>query len=384
MGLKFRKRIRVFPGFYLNLSKSGLSATVGMKGFNVNLGKNGAYLNTGIPGTGIYDRVKINNKSNESHTNYNEKPTSVNIIDDKVEIKSYTPELISSDGLFGLKEAILNAQKVKIELKNECESLKKEVFFAKIKLIFSYLWIIGFFIKYFKNNFNEITNQYKESIETYKNFKLNIDFNMDESILKEYNDLKENFEQIRKIDSIWDVTSSQNIDKAKERSAAGTNITRNKVSFYKNTLDFIDTPYQALTLQNSNGGDLFMYPGFIVMTNKLNNDFGLIDFRDLKFESCAQKFLETERVPKDTKIINKTWKYVNKNGQPDKRFKDNYEIPIVLYWELTLKSSKGLFESYSFSNPEIGEIFCKSLESYQNSLNNMKWEKEDLIEIEKQ
>jgi len=26
-----------------------------------------------------------------------------------------------------------------------------------------------------------------------------------------------------------------------------------------------------------------------------------------------------------------TWKYVNKKGDPDKRFKDNRKIPIVLY-----------------------------------------------------
>ena len=60
MSLKFRKRIRVFPGFTLNLSKSGMSATLGVRGSSVNIGKNGTYLNTGIPGTGLYDRKKIN------------------------------------------------------------------------------------------------------------------------------------------------------------------------------------------------------------------------------------------------------------------------------------------------------------------------------------
>jgi hypothetical protein len=43
MAFKIRKRIRVFPGFYLNLSKSGMSATVGMRGLNINVGGKGAY-----------------------------------------------------------------------------------------------------------------------------------------------------------------------------------------------------------------------------------------------------------------------------------------------------------------------------------------------------
>jgi hypothetical protein len=56
---KFRKRIKIAPGVNLNLSKSGVSGTFGVKGASVNVGKNGAFLNTGIPGTGIYDRQKI-------------------------------------------------------------------------------------------------------------------------------------------------------------------------------------------------------------------------------------------------------------------------------------------------------------------------------------
>lgn len=47
------------PGVTLNISKSGVSTTIGPKGTSVNFGKNGVYLNTGIPGTGIYDRTKL-------------------------------------------------------------------------------------------------------------------------------------------------------------------------------------------------------------------------------------------------------------------------------------------------------------------------------------
>ena len=56
---KFRKRIKVAPGVNVNLSKSGVSGTFGGAGASVNVGKNGVYANTGIPGTGIYDRQKL-------------------------------------------------------------------------------------------------------------------------------------------------------------------------------------------------------------------------------------------------------------------------------------------------------------------------------------
>ena len=60
MGLRYRKRVKVAPGVYLNLSKSGVSTTLKAgKGVSVSMGKNGTYLNTGIPGTGLYSRQKI-------------------------------------------------------------------------------------------------------------------------------------------------------------------------------------------------------------------------------------------------------------------------------------------------------------------------------------
>ncbi|HDR1838537.1 TPA: DUF4236 domain-containing protein, partial [Pasteurella multocida] len=55
----FRKRVKIAPGITVNLSKSGVSATVGVKGASVNVGKNGTYLNVGIPGTGVYTRTKL-------------------------------------------------------------------------------------------------------------------------------------------------------------------------------------------------------------------------------------------------------------------------------------------------------------------------------------
>ena len=61
--MRFRKSIKITKGVKLNLSKSGASFTVGPgKGLSFNLGTKGAYLNWSIPGTGIYDRVRLDTK----------------------------------------------------------------------------------------------------------------------------------------------------------------------------------------------------------------------------------------------------------------------------------------------------------------------------------
>ncbi len=52
MGFRFQKRIRIFKGLTLNLSKSGTSWTVGGPGASVNL-KDGKATGTGASGTGL-------------------------------------------------------------------------------------------------------------------------------------------------------------------------------------------------------------------------------------------------------------------------------------------------------------------------------------------
>lgn len=64
MAFSFRKTLKVMPGVKLNISKSGLSITLGGRGKSINLGKKGVYVNSSIPGTGLSYRRKISSKQN--------------------------------------------------------------------------------------------------------------------------------------------------------------------------------------------------------------------------------------------------------------------------------------------------------------------------------
>ena len=65
MSILFRRRIKIIPGVRLNISKSGLSASVGVRGASLTFGgRGGTYANLGIPGTGIYTRKKIDGRGN--------------------------------------------------------------------------------------------------------------------------------------------------------------------------------------------------------------------------------------------------------------------------------------------------------------------------------
>lgn len=58
-GLRFQKRITLLPGVRINLSKSGVSTSLGPHGADVNIGRDGVTTNAGIPGTGLSYRRKV-------------------------------------------------------------------------------------------------------------------------------------------------------------------------------------------------------------------------------------------------------------------------------------------------------------------------------------
>lgn len=57
--MRFSKSIRLGKHTKINVSKSGVSFTAGVRGLSVNVGPKGVYLNTSIPGTGLSDRKKL-------------------------------------------------------------------------------------------------------------------------------------------------------------------------------------------------------------------------------------------------------------------------------------------------------------------------------------
>ena len=59
MGFRFQKSVRLAPGLRLNLSKSGVSASLGRPGATVNIGRRGVEGSAGLPGTGLSYRRRV-------------------------------------------------------------------------------------------------------------------------------------------------------------------------------------------------------------------------------------------------------------------------------------------------------------------------------------
>lgn len=66
MALRFRRSIKIAPGFRINLGKTGLSMSMGVRGATMTVGPRGVYSNVGLPGTGLSNRTKLSGGSGRS------------------------------------------------------------------------------------------------------------------------------------------------------------------------------------------------------------------------------------------------------------------------------------------------------------------------------
>lgn len=372
MALKFRKRIRILPGFTLNLSRSGISATVGAKGLSVNIGKNGTYLNAGIPGTGIYDRIRITPQKNSQIPNEYEPKIipqdSKNTYFVETKIESYNPELLTSDTMTAFKQSILEAEKIKNEMYVEWRKANSSKNITLFCLIMLHFLIIGFFLKRLKLNYKNKKTFADELKKDYENFSLNIDYNFDKENLNNYMNIRQNFEALSQSERIWDVTSYRAINSIKERTSATRSIKRKTVRFYNKSLDFIQSEFDAFVLENANGDNLYIYPGFVIVKKDNSRDFGVVDIKNVHFLYSDTRFIEEEHIPADSENVGYTWKYCNKNGSPDRRYSNNYQIPIQNYGTITINSTEGLNEEFMVSNAVAASYFTTNLYNFINQL----------------
>ncbi len=92
--------------------------------------------------------------------------------------------------------------------------------------------------------------------------------------------------------------------------------------------------------------------------------FGVIPYKSMSVGVTYSHFRETESVPSDAKIVSRTWRYVRKDGGPDRRFAGNQEIPIVLYVELDIRSTQGFRLLLQVSNVLKATGFADAIEAY--------------------
>jgi hypothetical protein len=85
--------------------------------------------------------------------------------------------------------------------------------------------------------------------------------------------------------------------------------------------------------------NIYFLPDVILFVRR--SHVGALAYNQVKINWALTRFVEEGFVPKDSVIVANTWKYANRNVGPDRRFKNNRQIPVVLYQVMTFEGPNG-------------------------------------------
>lgn len=381
MGLRFRHSFQLFPGVRLNLSKSGLSASFGVPGATLNVGPRGVASTIGIPGTGLSyhtnHSIPAGHSAQPAIPNYPVSPPSFTPslayaqAMEMREINSASVEQLTSDSLVELRDLIHQARTQRGEIEADLKEARQQFDAQSTELNRRQRSLFRMFYKRRIAELEEAVPETEAEIERLTEWQgsthIDISFETSETAQKAYGALVRAFETLKASKLIWDITSDRNTNRVIERTSATRTVTRTPVKLDYSSSDLVRFAGRAIQFQNVNGEDIMIYPGVVLMPRG-DGAFALIELRDIDLRFKASQFVEEEGVPADAQVTGHTWAKVNKDGSPDRRFANNYQIPIVLYGTLVFTSPNGVEEEYQFSNAQAAADFSTAFDRYKAAL----------------
>ncbi len=365
--MKFRKRVRVFPGLTLNLSKSGISTTVGPRGMNVNFNRHGTFLNTGLPGTGIYDRHRIGGGKGKRRINDKERRLITQYVQDLPPDTTPPLKAATCPGLNELYQTLQECHQERERLKRELVLAQKQALRWKRLHTLSLILLVGFALKWFREKRNESMAYALATEEQLDNCTVNVDVNCDGSTAAAYTDLLQAYAALLRSEKAWDHSVRSNTNTRIDRSTASHNINRIAVQHRYANLPLISSSFDGMHLENATGADIFLYPAFVALVAG-PGQFALLDMAQLHIRFHTIHFKEEGPVPSDAHTMGSEWLKANKDGSRDRRFRENYQVPMVEYAELHITHPSGLDERCAFSHVDAARSFAEAYKAFKLTL----------------
>lgn len=347
-----RKSVSAGP-FRFNFSTGGVGVSVGVKGLRIGTGPRGHYIHAGRGG--LYYRATIGKAGQSRRVAPSEArslvPSDLTFETDDVKMI----EIESGDVMNMTDESFT-------DLLNEINSKAAQTPMSSLLmrigigvglvaglasggagLIFCALgglgWIIGRWL-----------DSYRRSTVLY--------YDLEGDAETSYRRLTEGFDRLLQCSAKWHIQAGGAVESltAWKRNAGASHLVNRKPTIFGYDLPIIIK--SNLTPPALHVGRQVMYfmPDVVLVQD--GGCVGAVNYAQLSVRWEDSRFIETKRVPGDARIVDHTWKHPNKSGGPDRRFKDNRQIPICLYEAIHFTSSSGLNELVQVSKTGVTDGFA--------------------------
>lgn len=353
MPFYIRKSVSAGP-FRFNFSKGGVGVSVGVKGLRIGTGPRGHYIHAGAGG--LYYRATLGNagrkRSSPELTPIDPPPVASYFDTDvtMVEIESGDVMHMRDESFENLLNEI-NSKFAQSRMSTTLAWILGGVGFVAglalgggTALLFSLLALPGWAIGKWLDSYRRTTVLY---------------YDLEGEAESGYRRLTEGFDALCGCAAKWHIEAGgvvQGLTAWKRNAGASHLVNRKTTALLYKLPSIINSNITPPALHVGRQVMYFM-PDVVLVQDR--NQFGAVQYADLNLRWQPSRFIETERVPSDTTVVGHTWKYPNKNGGPDRRFKDNRQIPICLYESVHFKSNSGINELVEFSKTGLIEQFAE-------------------------
>ena len=166
----------------------------------------------------------------------------------------------------------------------------------------------------------------------------------------DYQALHDAFDVLRSSRRSWHIEAQGDAADRKRHAGATSLVRRKEVSLVKSSPPFVKTNIEVPAIPCGRQV-IYFFPDRLLVFQK--DGVGAVAYSDLEVERRTERFIEESVLSPDATVVDRTWKYVNKKGGPDRRFKGNMELPIALYEDLQFRSRSGLNELLQFSKAGV-------------------------------
>jgi hypothetical protein len=354
MGFYFRKSAKLGP-FRLNFSKSGIGMSAGVKGMRIGRGPRGNYIHMTGP-FGIQYRQSLNGGERQSAPPAPKQKSPVYNNENVESIESGDVGLMR-DAQF---EDILN----EINTKYKLPRLWVIDMWASIIVIIIGI-IVGETAIAVSVSFSILlllitpVFAYIDRLRKTTYLIYDIDQYREDKIQKFY----DAFSELKKCVAKWHVSHKASLtgQASKVNAGASEAIQRTPIIIADKTPKYIATNVIVPCIPVGKQS-LYFFPDRILIVEK--NKVGTVNYTDLKIDHKDDPTLEINHVPADAEVIDRAWKYANKNGAPDRRYKDNVQFPVCNYSGIVFSSTSGLNERIQLSRPRAGSSLAVALKDY--------------------
>jgi hypothetical protein len=188
-------------------------------------------------------------------------------------------------------------------------------------------------------------------------------YELEPDVERAYEGLHDAFQQVRSCARTWHIEAKGEVRDRKYHAGAGAVVKRKQTPLAKGAPPFVKTNIEVPLAPVGRQTLAFMPDRLLVFDT---NAVGAVSYLALTLDVAESQFVEDEAVPRDAAVIGNTWCYVNKKGGPDRRFKDNPEIPICAYEQLHFSSETGLNEVIQLSKRGPGDLLRTALSSMRD------------------